>query len=62
MEPLKNWSLLCSQDKTDPNGSEILRSNANKQLLCFNANLLDNNALGVGGACKLDQITLEARN
>jgi hypothetical protein len=48
--------------KTDPNGSEILRSNANKQLLCFNANLLDNNALGVGGACKLDQITLEAGN
>jgi hypothetical protein len=48
--------------KTDPNGSEILRSNANKQLLCFNANLLDNDALGVGGACKLDQITLEAGN
>ena len=48
--------------KTDPNGSKILRSNANKQLLCFNANFLDNDALGVGGACKLDQITLEAGN
>ena len=60
---LKNWSLLCFQEyKTVPKLSDMLRSNANKQLLCFNANLLDNNALGVGGACKLDQITLETGN